>query len=90
MATLLKDTARSLDTLADFPGIPDGWHYLDTAATAQKTRAVIDAMSHAYGETYASVHRGVYKRSGDMTTAYEAARARAAAFIRALYVGLFR
>ena len=83
MATLLKDLARPLDTLADFPGIPDGWHYLDTAATAQKPRAVIDAMSRAYGETYASVHRGVYKRSGDMTTAYEAARIRAAQFIRA-------
>ena len=83
MATKLKDALRPLDVLADFPAIPAGWHYLDTAATAQKPCPVIDAMSRAYGETYASVHRGVYKRSGDMTLAYEAARARAAAFIRA-------
>lgn len=83
MATQLKEVTRPLDTLADFPAIPAGWHYLDTAATAQKPQAVIDAMSRAYGETYASVHRGVYKRSGDMTLAYEAARTRAASFIRA-------
>ncbi len=68
---------------ADFPGIPDGWHYLDTAATAQKPQAVIDAMSRGYGPDYASVHRGIYKRSSDMTIAYEAARTRAATFIRA-------
>lgn len=68
---------------ADFPGIEPGWHYLDTAATAQKPRAVIEAMTRDYGERYATVHRGVYARSADMTTAYEAARARIAAFIGA-------
>jgi hypothetical protein len=40
-----------------------GWSYLDTAATAQKPRAVIDAIRAGYGETYATVHRGVYQRS---------------------------
>ncbi|HAU22911.1 MAG TPA: cysteine desulfurase, partial [Erythrobacter sp.] len=43
----------------DFPGMvtPDGapWHYLDAAATAQKPRAVIDAVARALGEDYATV-----------------------------------
>jgi len=75
--------ARPLDTLADFPAIPVGWSYLDTAATSQKPQAVVDAITRAYGETYATVHRGVYQRSADMTLAYEAARARVARFIGA-------
>ena len=75
--------AAPLDTLADFPAIPAGWAYLDTAATAQKPQAVVDAIARAYGETYATVHRGVYQRSADMTLAYEAARARVARFIGA-------
>ncbi|MFO1259600.1 MAG: SufS family cysteine desulfurase [Sphingomonadaceae bacterium] len=72
---------------ADFPGLVtvEGkpWHYLDTAATAQKPRAVIDAVSRALGEDYATVHRGVYARSANMTLAYEAARRRVAGFIGA-------
>jgi cysteine desulfurase/selenocysteine lyase len=67
---------------ADFPGIAD-WHYLDTAATAQKPKAVIDAITRAYGPDYATVHRGVYARSADMTLAYEAARRKVAQFIGA-------
>jgi cysteine desulfurase/selenocysteine lyase len=72
---------RPLDLLADFPAIPAGWHYLDTAATSQKPRPVLDAINRAYGETYATVHRGVYQRSADMTLAYEAARRRVATFL---------
>jgi len=72
-----------LDALADFPAIPAGWAYLDTAATAQKPQVVVDAITRAYGETYATVHRGVYQRSADMTLAYEAARTRVARFIGA-------
>jgi len=67
----------------DFPAIPEGWHYLDTAATAQKPQAVIDAIDQAYGRDYATVHRGVYRRSADMTIAYEAARQRVARFLHA-------
>ena len=78
---------RKRDLKADFPGLlmPDGaaWHYLDTAATAQKPRAVIDAMARALGEDYATVHRGVYTRSANMTLGYEAARRRVARFIGA-------
>ncbi|MGB3807121.1 MAG: cysteine desulfurase, partial [Erythrobacter sp.] len=73
------------DLSADFPGLctAEGkpWHYLDTAATAQKPRAVIEAMTRALGEDYATVHRGVYARSAEMTLRYEAARRRVAQFI---------
>lgn len=76
-------TPVSGDIRADFPGLADGWRYLDTAATAQKPQAVIDAIASGYGERYATVHRGVYTRSAEMTLAYEAARGRVAAFIGA-------
>ncbi|WP_379553115.1 SufS family cysteine desulfurase [Qipengyuania sp. DGS5-3] len=75
------------DIHADFPGLLTGdgarWHYLDTAATAQKPRQVIDVMSRAMGEDYATVHRGVYARSADMTRRFEQARSRVASFISA-------
>ncbi len=70
-----------LDVLADFPAIPAGWAYLDTAATSQKPQPVIDAITRGYAQDYATVHRGVYQRSADMTLAYEAARRRVATFI---------
>ncbi len=73
--------AQPLDLVADFPAIPQGWAYLDTAATSQKPQPVIDAIARGYDTTYATVHRGVYQRSADMTLAYEAARARVASFI---------
>jgi cysteine desulfurase/selenocysteine lyase len=76
---------RLLDRRADFPGLVTGsgepWHYLDSAATAQKPKAVIDAIAQSYGGDYATVHRGVYARSADMTIAHENARRKAAAFI---------
>lgn len=75
-ATLSPAALRSA-----FPGLSGGWHYLDTAATAQKPQAVIDATLRAMGEDYATVHRGVYARSADMTLAFEAARRKVAAFI---------
>lgn len=64
-----------------FPAIPVGWHYLDSAATAQKPQPVIDAITRAYGHDYATVHRGVYERSAAMTASFEAARAAAASLI---------
>jgi cysteine desulfurase/selenocysteine lyase len=76
-------STRPLDLVSDFPAIPDGWSYLDTAATAQKPRPVIEAIARGYGEAYATVHRGVYQRSAEMTLAFEAARRRTAAFIGA-------
>ena len=74
---------RPLDRVADFPAIPEGWAYLDTAATAQKPQPVIDAITRGYAETYATVHRGVYQRSAEMTLAFEGARRRVAQFIGA-------
>lgn len=83
MATLLSPAATTLDRRADFPAMPAGWHYLDSAATAQKPLVVTEAIARAYDRDYATVHRGVYKRSADMTLAYEAARQRVARFIGA-------
>ena len=82
-STSLGTNGAALDHLSDFPAIPAGWAYLDTAATAQKPRPVIAAIDAAYAQTYATVHRGVYARSADMTLAYEAARRRVAGFIGA-------
>lgn len=76
------DTAE-LALKSQFPGLAGDWHYLDTAATAQKPQAVIDATVAAMGRDYATVHRGVYARSADMTLAFEAARRRTAAFLNA-------
>lgn len=70
----------ALDVRGQFPAI-EGWHYLDSAATAQKPQAVIDAITNAYSRDYATVHRGVYQRSSEMTGRYEAARAAAANLI---------
>ena len=66
-----------------FPGLANNWHYLDTGATAQKPQIVLDAMMRAGGVDYATVHRGVYARSANMTVAFEAARERLARFIGA-------
>jgi cysteine desulfurase/selenocysteine lyase len=70
----------SLDVRDQFPAII-GWHYLDSAATAQKPQAVIDAIKTAYARDYATVHRGIYQRSSEMTAAYEASRATTAQLI---------
>ena len=82
----MNDTA-TLTRKADFPGLVteagEVWHYLDTAASAQKPQIVVDAMANALGRDYATVHRGVYGRSAQMTLGYEAARRRVAEFIGA-------
>src|SRR5689334_2321313 len=70
----------ALDVRSQFPAI-ENWHYLDSAATAQKPQAVIDAITTAYAQDYATVHRGVYRRSSEMTGRYEAAREAAATLI---------
>jgi cysteine desulfurase/selenocysteine lyase len=57
--------------------------YLDSAASAQKPRAVIEAMSGFYSKRYANIHRGVYQLSAEATHEYEAVRGKVAAFIGA-------
>ena len=79
---LATNITPALSVRGEFPAIA-GWHYLDSAATAQKPQAVIDAITHGYDRDYATVHRGVYERSAVMTQAYEDARAAVAAFIGA-------
>ncbi len=78
-------TTDTLTRKLDFPGLvtADGkpWHYLDSGATAQKPQAVIDATVRALGADYATVHRGVYARSAEMTLAFEQARRTVAGFI---------
>lgn len=57
--------------------------YLDNAASAQKPRAVIDAMKNAMEHSYANVHRGLHLLSNEATAAFEEARKTAADFINA-------
>lgn len=57
--------------------------YLDSAATAQTPRAVIDAMTHYYETGNANVHRGVHALSQEATDAYERVRTLAASFLNA-------
>jgi len=70
----------ALNVRDQFPAI-ENWHYLDSAATAQKPQVVIDAITEAYARDYATVHRGIYQRSSEMTGRYEAARAVASKLI---------
>jgi cysteine desulfurase/selenocysteine lyase len=57
--------------------------YLDSANTAQKPRAVIDAEREVYETFYANVHRGVYEISERAERAFEATRGKARAFLNA-------
>ncbi|GLC37845.1 Cysteine desulfurase 1, chloroplastic [Pleodorina starrii] len=57
--------------------------YLDNAATSQKPRVVLDALSRCYTEYNANVHRGVHALSARATNEYEEARAKVATFINA-------
>ncbi|HLZ22151.1 MAG TPA: cysteine desulfurase [Ktedonobacterales bacterium] len=57
--------------------------YLDSAASAQKPRQVLDAMDHFARTSYANIHRGAYALSEEATSAYEGARKKVARFINA-------
>ena len=57
--------------------------YLDNGASAQKPRQVIDAMTQAYSNEYANVHRGLHHLSNLATDHYEAARGKVARFLNA-------
>ncbi len=79
------DAARARE---DFPAFAQQVHgrplvFLDSAASAQKPRAVIEAVCHTYEEDYANVHRGVYWLSQRATEAFENARKTVARFINA-------
>ena len=57
--------------------------YLDSAATSQKPRQVIDAVSDFYSNHNANAHRGIYTLGEESTEAFEGARAKLAAFFGA-------
>ena len=73
---------------ADFPIFEHPVHgkplaYLDSAASAQKPRQVLEAMRDFYETSYANIHRGVYDLAERSTDAYEGAREKARAFVNA-------
>src|SRR5437016_1645786 len=57
--------------------------YLDSAATSQKPRQVLDVLTRYYEHSNANVHRGVYTLAEEATALYEAARAKLASFVGA-------
>jgi cysteine desulfurase / selenocysteine lyase len=57
--------------------------YLDSASSAQKPLAVLDAMDDAYRNHYANIHRGVYTIAEEATAAFEDARRKVARFVNA-------
>ena len=68
---------KDFPLLAKFPAL----HYLDSAATSQKPRAVIDAMVSYYENDNANPHRGAYELSARATDRYHQARERIAKFV---------
>jgi cysteine desulfurase/selenocysteine lyase len=92
MTSIDKDiAARAYDVDAirrDFPALSLQVHgnplvYLDNAASAQKPKAVLDALMKAYSEEYANVHRGLHYLANEATEAYEGAREKVAGFLNA-------
>jgi len=88
----IPQTTNTLDIAAirkDFPileremreGVP--LVFLDSAASSQKPKQVIQAMSRFYETEYANVHRGIYKLAEEATAAFESARERVANFVGA-------
>src|ERR687887_1756185 len=73
---------------ADFPIFEQQFNgkplaFLDSAASSQKPRQVLDAMTHFYETSYANVHRGVYELAERATAALEGARERTRRFVNA-------
>ncbi|HUO86335.1 MAG TPA: cysteine desulfurase [Thermoanaerobaculia bacterium] len=84
-------TARRFDPVAvrdEFPALAPGLHeprlvYLDSAASAEKPQAVIDALTGFYAGSYSNVHRGIHPVAAATDAAYEGARRRLATFLGA-------
>src|SRR6218665_2965873 len=87
--TTLKPTPRPVMALkADFPALAQKVNgrpvaYLDSAASAQKPQAVIDAMARVMTDHYSNVHRGVYSFGAKTSAAFESSREKVARFIGA-------
>ncbi len=89
MSAVLKPDHFDLTAIRkDFPILSQQVHgrklvFLDSAASAQKPRAVIDAMVHSMETQYANVHRGLHWMSERTSDAYEAVRDKVASFLNA-------
>jgi cysteine desulfurase/selenocysteine lyase len=85
----LASAGLDVDRLREqFPILKEKAHgkpliYFDNAASAQKPRAVLDALNHYYEHDHANVHRGVHLLSERATEAYEAARVKVQRFVNA-------
>ena len=88
VAVTARSTLDAQKLRADFPIFEQKIHgkplaYLDSAASSQKPRQVLDALREFYETSYANVHRGVYLLSERATEAYEGAREKVRAFLNA-------
>jgi cysteine desulfurase / selenocysteine lyase len=91
MAPMAVTAGAKLDARklrADFPIFEQQFHgrplaYLDSAASSQKPRAVLEAMTAFYETSYANVHRGVYQLAERATEALEGAREKVRALLNA-------
>ncbi|HEY8121797.1 MAG TPA: cysteine desulfurase [Myxococcota bacterium] len=91
MSAAIREPASALDVakirrdfpVFDRPSRGQRLAYLDTGASAQKPRLVIDAVAEFSAHSYANIHRGVYELSALATQRYEAARERVRRFLNA-------
>jgi cysteine desulfurase/selenocysteine lyase len=88
MAVQVSPALDAVRLRADFPILEETFHgkplvYLDSAASSQKPRQVLDAMTRFYETSYANVHRGVYELGERATAGLEGAREKARAFVNA-------
>jgi cysteine desulfurase/selenocysteine lyase len=88
MAVTAKQKLDAAKLRADFPIFEHPIHgkplaFLDSAASSQKPRQVLEAMNHFYETSYANVHRGVYELAERATEALELAREKARGFVNA-------
>ena len=86
MTTGATESRPLVDVRADFPVLRRSFNgkrlvYLDSGASSQKPRQVIEAMERFYSTSYGTVHRGVYELGREATEQFEGARERIAAFV---------
>src|SRR5256885_4056764 len=88
MAVEAHSVLNAENLRADFPIFEQLIHgkalsFLDSAASSQKPRQVLEAITHFYETSYANVHRGVYELAERATAEYESARDKVARFVNA-------